>query len=177
MSLTAQNIKRSMKDYNEILCLYRSSFPETEQFPVWLLRLMSFRKNVHPLAFYDGDTFCGFAYFLVNETTVFILFLAVNSKLRSKSYGSQIIAWIKQNYPGRAIFLDVEKPDAAAANHLEREKRVAFYRRNGILDTNRFFTYDDVTYEILCTDPAFTEEDYNENLTSYFRVFKRRKNR
>ena len=46
--------------------------------------------------------------FLVNEKTVFILFLVVNDKIRSKGYGSQIITWIKENYPDREIFLDVE---------------------------------------------------------------------
>ena len=113
----------------------------------------------------------------MNEKTVFILFLAVNDKIRSKGYGSQIIAWLKENYPNREIFLDVEKPDENAENNKQRVKRMEFYKRNGIFDTNHFFVYDGVTYEILCTNKNFSEKDYNENLMSYFKIFKKKRKR
>lgn len=92
MNLRAETIRSSMTDYAQIIEIYQSSFPEVERFPVWLLRLMSHLKGINSIAFYDGYELCGFSYFLVNEKTVFILFLAVNSKIRSKEYGSQIIA-------------------------------------------------------------------------------------
>ena len=56
-------------------------------------------------------------------------------------------------------------------------KRIEFYQRNGIFDTNHYFAYDDVTYEILCTDKDFSEEDYNKNLMSYFKIFKKKQKR
>lgn len=177
MKLRAKHIKKSMADYEHILEIYRNSFPKIEQFPVWLLRIMSHLKGINSVAFYDGNNLCGFSYFLMNEETVFILYLAVNDKIRSKGYGSQIIAWIKENYPNREIFLDAEKPDETAENYNQRVKRLEFYKRNGIFDTNQSFTYDDVTYEILCSDKNFSEKDYNENLMSYFRIFKRKRKR
>lgn len=176
MSLRAEYIKKSMVDYDRILEIYRKSFPKVEQFPIWLLRIMSHLKGINSIAFYDRNNLCGFSYFLVNEKTVFILFLAVNDKIRSKGYGSQIITWIKENYPNREIFLDAEKPDKNARNNNQRMKRIAFYRRNGIFDTNHSFTYGDVTYEILCTDKNFSEKEYNENLMSYFKIFKKKRN-
>lgn len=175
MNLKAEHIKKSMKDYKDILEIYRNSFPKAERFPVWLLRVMSHLKGINSIAFRDGDMLCGFSYFLVNEETVFILFLAVNDKIRSKGYGSQIISWIKNNYPDRNIFLDVEKPDENAENNYQRLKRIEFYRRNGIFETNTFFTYDNITYEILSTDKNFNEEAYNENLLSYFKIFRKKK--
>lgn len=177
MNLRAETIRSSMTDYAQIIEIYQNSFPEVERFPIWLLRLMSHLKGINSIAFYDGYELCGFLYFLVNEKTVFILFLAVNSKVRSKGYGSQIIAWIRKNYPGRDIFLDAEKPDEHADNNHQRLKRLAFYQRNGIFKTNQSFTYDGMTYEILCSDPGFSEEDYNENLMSHFRIFKKRRKR
>ena len=173
-SLKAVKMKRSMPDYKEICELYRKSFPKVEQFPILLLRLMSHRKGIYSVAFYDDDTLCGFSYFLVNEETVFILFLAVNDKIRSKGYGSRILSWINENYPDRKIFLDVERLDENAANNDQRIKRIAFYERNGIFQTNHFFTYDDVTYEILCTDKTFDENDYNRNLESHFQIFRKK---
>lgn len=173
MKLRAEHIKKSMPYYNDILEIYKNSFPEIERFPMWLLRIMSHLKGINFIAFHDEDILCGFSYFFVNEETVFILFLAVNDKIRSKGYGSQIISWIKDTYPNRNIFLDVEKPDENSENNHQRLKRIQFYQRNGIFETGHFFTYDNVTYEILCTDKNFTDKDYNENLTSYFKIFKK----
>ena len=173
--LRAVPIRRSMPDYKRIVEIYHSSFPKVEQFPVWLLRIMSHWKGIHSVAFYDGETLCGFSYFLVNEETVFILFLAVNDQIRSKGYGSRIISWIRESYPNRVIFLDVERPDENATNNQQRVKRIRFYQNNGIYETNHFFTYDGVTYEILCTDQGFSEEAYNKNLESYFRLFKKKR--
>lgn len=177
MRLRDEQIKKSMTDYEHILEIYRNSFPKVEQFPVLLLRIMSHLKGINSVAFYDGNNLCGFSYYLVNEKTVFILFLAVNDKIRSKGYGSQIISWIKENHPNREIFLDAEKPDENAENNDQRVKRIEFYKRNGIFDTNHSFTYDGVTYEILCTDDNFSDEDYNENLMSYFKIFKKKRKR
>ena len=175
MSLKPVQIKKSMTDYKNILELYRSSFPEAARFPIWLLRIMSHLKGAHSVAFCDGDRLCGFSYFLVNEETVFIFYLAVNNTGRSKGYGSQIISWIRETYPDRDIFLDVEEPDECAENNSQRLKRIEFYRRNGIFETEHSFTYGGVVYRILCINRNFMEEDYYENLTSYFKLFKKKR--
>ena len=164
-----------MKDYKKIVSIYKTSFPKAERFPIWILRLLSHLKTVNSFAFYDKDKLCGFSYFLVNEETVFILFLAVNNEIRSKGYGSQILSWIKNKYKDKTIFLDVEKIDKSADNYNQRVKRIEFYEKNGIYQTNNFFTYDDVTYEILSTDKYMNEKRYNENLESYLKIFRKRK--
>lgn len=104
MSLRVEYIKKSMTNYEQIIEIYKSSFPKVELFPVWLLRIILHLGGINTIAFYDGNYLCGFSYFCVNEKTVFILFLAVNDKIRSKEYGSQIIEWIKDNYANRKIF-------------------------------------------------------------------------
>lgn len=169
--LRVRKIKHWMKDFNKVLRIYHSSFPKEERIPMWLLRVMSHWKRIYFLAFYEEDILCGFSYFAVNKDTIFVLFLAVDSKICSQGYGTQILSWIKEHYTGRKIFLDVEKLDENAANSEQREKRVAFYKRNGIFQTGCFFEYDDVSYEILCTDKNFNKEDYNANLKSYFSFF------
>lgn len=177
MNLKHKRIRRNMPDYDKIVKIYKASFPKVEQFPVWLLRLMSHFEGTNSVAFYEDDILCGFAYFIENEETVFILFLAVNPELRSKGIGSKIISWIKESCPNKTIFLDVEKPDEKAQNNAQRLKRIEFYKRNGIFDTGNFFTYENVIYEILSTDTHFTEKDYNKNLASHFRIFKKKKRR
>lgn len=66
----------------------------------------------------------------------------------------------------------MEAPDEKADNMEQREKRIEFYRKNQIYETNNFFDFDGVRYEILSTDPNFTEKDYVKNLKSFFKLFK-----
>lgn len=175
MALHAVAIRRSMNDYGMIREIYKKSFPRAEQCPVWMLRLMSHRKGIHSEAFYDREVLCGFCYYMVNEKTVFILYLAVNPDARSKGYGSQILTWLKEMYQGRTLFLDAEKKDEKAPNAVQRIRRMEFYRKNGILETNHFFDYDDVSYEILSTDREFGRKEYKENIKSFFRIFQQKK--
>ena len=39
----------------------------------------------------------------------------------------------------------------------------------------KFFKYDTVKYEILSTNPSFSEKDYNMNLRQFFKMFKNKK--
>lgn len=173
MTLQAVKIRRLMKDYGTIKDIFKKSFPRAEQCPVWILRLISHRKGIHSEAFYDANELCGFCYYMVNAKTVFILYLVVNPSVRSKGYGSRILSWLKEEYQGRTIFLDAEKKDEKASNALQRIRRMEFYRRNGILETNHFFDYDDVSYEILSTDRNFDEKAYRRNFLSFFSFFHR----
>lgn len=175
MGLKAEKIRRSMPDYKKILELYKESFPKLERFPAWLLRIMSHFKGINSFAFYNGGTLCGFIYFIENENTVFILFLAVNTQIRSKGIGSKIITWIKNYCPNKTIFLDAEKPDNNAPNNPQRLRRIEFYKRNGIFDTGNFFADGSMVYEILSTDKTFSKKDYDQNLASFFNIFKKKK--
>lgn len=171
MELKSVKIKLFSQEYKKIVKIYKSSFPKAERFPVLLLRLMTRFKSINSFAYYDENVLCGFAYFLVNRETVFILYLAVNDKIRSQGYGSRILSWIKAAYPNKTVFLDSEKPDKNAVNNHLRLKRTEFYRRNGIYQTGNYFTHRGITYEILCTDKNFGIEDYNKNLMSYLNFF------
>lgn len=49
-------------------------------------------------------------------------------------------------------------PDATASNYKQREKRRAFYLRNGYKKTGLFLTYLGVDYEVFCMDKDFEPE-------------------
>ena len=154
----------SLKNNNEVKTLYNTAFPKVERFSMLVLKVLSYKKNVYSLAFYDNDKFVGFSYFFVNDKAVFILYLATNSQIRSKGYGSQIINYIKHNFGSRDIFLDAEAPNETSTNQEQRLKRISFYKKNGIYETQNFFEHQGVMYEILSTNPNFTESDYMDNL-------------
>ncbi len=115
---------------------------------------------MHFLAYYDGDDFCGFTYTVENEDMVFVLYLAVNDEIRSKGYGTAILADLKARASGRGVALNIEPLDPHAANSEQRVRRLDFYRRNG------FFQYGlqpdrrrrQVSY--LVHEGRFSVEDY-----------------
>lgn len=144
-------VSRKIKDYAHIRQLFQSSFPNNEQIPLWLLKMLSYRKNVKFIALYDKEDFCGIIYTIENEQYLFILYLVVDPRLRSRGYGSKIINFIKQ-HTTKIIVLNVESVKIVADNHHERLKRMNFYERNGIYDTGYIFEEGGETYSILASD-------------------------
>ena len=102
-----------------------------------------------------------------NEKYVFVLYLAVNDKIRSRGYGSKMLDWLKRN-TNKIIVLDVESIDPSAENALQREKRISFYNKNGIFDTG--FKFDDggETYSVLTSDVEGLDEKEYESLLRNF---------
>ena len=51
-----------LNEYKDVCRLMRTAFPQNEQIPMWLLRVLAFRKNVNFRAFYEDDQLCGILY-------------------------------------------------------------------------------------------------------------------
>ncbi len=160
MTLKVKEVHRSNKDYEEIDALKNRAFPKIEQLPGLLLLMLALRKSVNYRAFYDGDEFCGLLYTAETDSMVFVLFLAVNDRLRSRGYGSAILSWLKEHSEGKAISLTVEAPYAEAANIAQRRRRLAFYLRNGFCETGWEHHEKGEVYMILCSGPDFSPKEY-----------------
>ena len=65
--LKVKVVNSRLKEYKNILNLYKESFPKNERLPIWLLNIMSKRTCVDFLAFYDNNIFCGFSYLIHNN--------------------------------------------------------------------------------------------------------------
>lgn len=144
----------------EIKKLYFQSFPKYERLPFWLLRFLTLRKGIDMSAYYQGETFCGFTYTVTDGNILFILFFAVNEKIRRQGYGSAILQYLKQSNPDKAILLNVEPLDENADNYDERVRRFDFYKKNGFYDTK--FDIEEVggTFRVLATAPKFDSKEY-----------------
>lgn len=161
MELTVKNVNRRLNEYTQIKELIQTAFPENEQIPMWLLLLISKRKCVDFLAFYDDSTFCGISYTVRTEKMVFVLYLAVSNKIRSKGYGSKILNHLKVLYKEKEIVLNIEPVDEKAENNSQRIRRLEFYKKNGFSDTGEFFRNKAEKYSILSTSKNFAIEEYN----------------
>ena len=51
--LIAKNISCVSKSYKELKRIYKTSFPQVEQYPIFVLRLLALKSNVHALAFFE----------------------------------------------------------------------------------------------------------------------------
>lgn len=152
ITLRIVSVTSRMSQYCEVQRLMKTAFPQNEQLPIWLLNLLAKRKMVEFHAFFDEDDFCGILYTAENNNLVFILYLAVNDKIRSKGYGSQILQYVKRHSKGKTIVLNVEALNSSAANSEQRKKRIEFYRKNGILDTGYTFIDKGEIYSVLASD-------------------------
>ena len=120
-----------MQDFQEVKALKDRAFPKNEQIPMKLLLLWARRSCARFTAYYDGSAFCGMTYTVQNREAVFVLYLAVNDRMRSKGYGSAILRELKALNPGKTILLNVEPADEAADNFPQRLRRINFYKKNG----------------------------------------------
>lgn len=66
---------RKLHEYKDVCCLMRSAFPKNEQIPMWMLRMLAFRKSANFRAFYEDDPFCGVLYTAEDNKYIFTVFL------------------------------------------------------------------------------------------------------
>ena len=133
MDLTKIDINQSRSLQKQAKALYLQAFPKEERLPWWLLRLNAQRKGIDLTAFMDGDRFCGFTASVTVENTHFLLFFAIDPDLRGKGYGSAVLSLLRREY--QTVCLNIELLIPSAPNLEERQKRFAFYQKNGFCDT------------------------------------------
>lgn len=155
MRLIAQQITRRLFNYEEISHTLTEAFPEEQLIPIWQLRLLAkLRRGNKFTAYYDGENFAGLSFTSENSEGVFVLYLAVNEKKRSKGYGSQILQQIIDQASGRPVILDVEEENQRAINAQQRLRRKDFYYRHGFIDTGYVLEEAGERFEILATSTS-----------------------
>lgn len=143
--------------------LYLESFPKEERFPFLFLKALARTKKSRFLAYYDGDTLAGMSFTIEGKDMVFLLYLAVSPALQSRGFGTEILSYLKELYK-KPLTLNAEPLDSAAENSPERERRFAFYERNGFSDTGYELVDSKMTYTVLSDAEVFSAAEYAEAL-------------
>jgi len=133
--LEARQVIKGSLDVSNVENLMNSAFPNEEQIPMVFLLSRAKKDFTDFLAYYDDDKFVGFTYLITDNDLTFIQYIAVDSTLQSKGYGSMILSHIKDMYPNNRVALNLEMLDENAENTEQRIKRRAFYAKNGYVDT------------------------------------------
>ncbi len=157
MNLIEKKLSTKLKNYTEICQFMKRVFPKEELMPMWLIRLLTLKKNYNFNAYYDGELFVGILFTIASEDTLFVFYIAVNDEIHSKGYGSALLQVLFDKHPDKSITLFIETmDDKNAKNYAQRVKRLAFYERNNFFHTGIKAGFKTPFIDILSTD-----KDYN----------------
>ncbi len=156
MRLTEKNLTKHLSNYNEICAFMKRVFPKEELMPMWLIRLLTLKKNYDFKVYYDNDLFVGILFTIESDDTLFVFYIAVNDQIHSKGYGSRLLQVLFDKHPNKAITLFIETmDDKNALNYEQRVKRLEFYERNGFVHTGIKAGFKTPFVDILSTDKEY----------------------
>ena len=148
----------------QIKQLYQTAFPEEERIP-WddLLRLIG-EMGLDFTAYYEESDFVGFTIVYPRPSYSWFWYFAVREDLRGKGYGQQILTLLVGKYRGQSLVMDIESTRQESAENREvRQRRHAFYLRNGFQETQLFRGWSGIEYTILMRGTGtFTMQDWDD---------------
>lgn len=158
------NITIENADDMELRQLYTTAFPVEEQIPYDDLMYLMGVVPIDYTAYYDSNMLVGLTMVLHLPNYNWGWYFAVREQLRGQGYGQEILTAVLNKYHGeRSFIIDIESPlQADAPNPEQRQRRHAFYVRNGLMDTPTSRTFENITYTIMTnSDKPFTQHDYD----------------
>ena len=150
----------------QVKALYESAFPANERIPI--KQLMDNKIQREFFAFVDTidgtPTFCGFSNSITRGTITNIVYFAVEPKLRSRGYGSEILKTIREQHPETRLVVDIEvEEDSKDAKELKlRERRRNFYQRNGFDASPVDYVWQGEHYRLLSAGGTVTEKEFRD---------------
>lgn len=150
-------VKYTKKLYTQVNEIYEKSFPLEERY-ISLSKLIA-SNNTELYCLVDNEIVLGIIYLIYYKDMVFILYLAVNTEVRSKGYGSYLLKWFLEKYGNRKIYLNIEEVKEDCEDYEIRKRRLNFYLKNGFFITNYISKEESGNFNILSNN---IEIDINE---------------
>lgn len=158
---------RSSKRKKEIKRIYTDAFSKKDRMPFPMMVAMSYLWNTEFLCYYDGNTLCGLIYLATIGRQTFVMFFAVDEKLRSRGYGSQILDYVQKAHPNNKIIITIEPCcDKSAGDLAVRIRRKDFYLRNGYQETGYYMKLG-ATQEIIIKNGEFSKPEFQMFFAAY----------
>lgn len=137
--------------------LYEASFPKSEKKPFEAM----VEGNERMYAVVEEDRACGLLFTLEDANHILIDYFAVDPQARKRQIGSRVL---KQFFAAhdKPIVLEIEDPwsTEAPAERALRQRRKAFYLRNGMREQAYNVDLFGVRMEMLATVETFSFEAY-----------------
>ena len=136
-------INNNNKSYlDKIKEIYFSSFPDYERIDFKDLVDLKF-PNSKLLGIFNEDCLIGFSYVSILGDFAYIVYLAIDDKLRNKNFGTTALTLICDLFANKTKVLCVEKPNSQEDI---QSRRIGFYKRNGFSLANFEFEYSGQKY-------------------------------
>ena len=153
-------IKFKNKFYKQVNDIYKKSFPKEERY--LSLNRMIKADNTELYCLFENENIYGITYLIKKQTSVFILYLAINSSNRSKGYGSYLLKWCLNEFKDKKIFLNIEEINEEKLDIEIRKKRLDFYLRNGFYLTNIMSNDNKENFHVLSSQKDVNIDEYIE---------------
>lgn len=144
----------------QVYDLYESAFPKEEKKPLEMMETLSEQGKMELLAITDNGEFIGLAMNMLSEKTALLDYFAIVSHKRDCGYGGKAVRLLQERFAGKKYIFEVEMQDPSAENAKERQRRKAFYLRNGLKETGLFVHVYGTDFEILTPDGKLTYQEY-----------------
>lgn len=141
--------------------VYYDSFPKSEQKPMRFLLRSGKKKKLDLFLLREDGENLGLTVTVPYRDLVLVYYLAVDPDKRGRGIGSQVMALWQAQYPGKRIFLEIERPEDGAENQAQRLRRKAFYLRNGLKETGLTVSVFGVPMEVLSLNGPLTFREYH----------------
>lgn len=166
MKLVTELDKKRLKKIQD---LYIEAFPLTERKS--FDSLLKNKDNGHAEILSvenENNDFLGLAITAQHQDMVLLDYFAISPNQRSSGVGSKVFQLLKQRYADKRFFLEIERTDIVADNQLQRQKRKAFYLKNGMRNMPFLVDLFGVEMEILTHNCELNFDDY---FTLYHSLF------
>lgn len=151
MNIVFNRLKAADEDIGYFEQINDEAFPLSERMSFDEIFEFASDTNTDVLGIYDGKKPIGIVVLLKNSECGYIYFLAIDSHVRSKGYGSAAIQKMLEVYSDLQLVLDFEVIDENAENNAQRIRRKNFYLRNGFHETGNHTMLHDDHFEVVCS--------------------------
>ena len=140
--------------------LYLRAFPKAERKPFSTICRMAAKGMMETLIIVDQGYMAGLAITAKYKDMVLLDYFAVSEAFRGRQCGSRALKLLKERYEGQRFILEIETPDDAALNQVQRVRRKNFYLRNGMQETGIRVRLCGVPMELLSFGCSITFDEY-----------------
>lgn len=153
--------------YDTYLC---HDFPADEVKPFSVIRDAFDRGAYSAKGFYENGQLQGYAFFHREKNWILLDYFAVCSGIRGQGIGSRIFALIRESLqPGETLFIEAEKPNEEDPATLTiRQRRIAFYRRNGATMSGVLGWAFGVCYRLLYCGNHISDDDVEQGMKAVY---------
>lgn len=140
--------------------LYCEAFPSYERKPFSLIRSMQ-RKGKSDVWYFEKEgSFAGLVFTINSNNVILIDYLAIDANKRGEGIGSEIITQLRNYYPDKGIFVEIESVFDKCKNIDERMRRKQFYLNNDMIPMKVMVVLFGVEMELLGFNCCLTYDEY-----------------